>query len=258
MSLVNGMFVKPSAAAASESAPLPARPDAFSAAGAPPLVVHEREEIAAHPAHVRTRHGDHRARGDRGVGRARRPVAASTPLLTKRDGRPTRPSRAARDGWRTASPAKLLSRRHACCSLRPVSRSPERTGRRHRLHGRSWDRRGHRVGRRRLDHDLDLTAAICLGTLDGRPCFARRHRYRRPSTVRLPLMGLWGQVDETMWTVAGGAVQLVEWERTHRFCGRCATPTEPAAGERARRCPGVRAAGVSSPRSHDHRPRRTR
>ena len=50
-------------------------------------------------------------------------------------------------------------------------------------------------------------------------------------------MGLWGQVDDTTWTVAGRAVQLVEWERTHRFCGRCATPTEPAAGERARRCP---------------------
>lgn len=32
-------------------------------------------------------------------------------------------------------------------------------------------------------------------------------------------------------------MQLVEWERTHRFCGRCATPTEPAMGERARRCP---------------------
>ena len=50
-------------------------------------------------------------------------------------------------------------------------------------------------------------------------------------------MGLWGQVDDTTWTVAGRAVQLVEWERTHRFCGRCGTPTEPAPGERARRCP---------------------
>ena len=52
-----------------------------------------------------------------------------------------------------------------------------------------------------------------------------------------PLMGLYGRVDETVWTLAGRAVQLVEWERTHRFCGRCATPTEPARGERAKRCP---------------------
>jgi NAD+ diphosphatase len=40
-----------------------------------------------------------------------------------------------------------------------------------------------------------------------------------------------------MWRVAGRAVQLVEWRRTHRFCGRCATPTEDAPGERALRCP---------------------
>ena len=32
-------------------------------------------------------------------------------------------------------------------------------------------------------------------------------------------------------------MQLVEWEHTHRFCGRCATPTELSPGERARRCP---------------------
>src|SRR5438067_10445365 len=50
-------------------------------------------------------------------------------------------------------------------------------------------------------------------------------------------MGLYGQVEEIMFTVAGRAVQLVEWERTHRFCGRCGTPTEAATGERARRCP---------------------
>jgi NAD+ diphosphatase len=37
--------------------------------------------------------------------------------------------------------------------------------------------------------------------------------------------------------VAGRAVQIVEWDRTHRFCGACATPTEPVAGERARICP---------------------
>jgi NAD+ diphosphatase len=53
----------------------------------------------------------------------------------------------------------------------------------------------------------------------------------------LPLMGLWGRVDEPRWTLAGRAVQLVAWDRTHRYCGRCATPTEPVPGERARRCP---------------------
>jgi NAD+ diphosphatase len=85
-----------------------------------------------------------------------------------------------------------------------------------------------------LEHDL--AAAICLGLLDGRPCYALAADTDDLEGA-VPLMGLWGQVDDTTWTVAGRAVQLVEWERTHRFCGRCATPTEPAAGERARRCP---------------------
>lgn len=53
----------------------------------------------------------------------------------------------------------------------------------------------------------------------------------------IPLMGLHGRVDDVRFTLAGRAVQLVEWDRTHRFCGRCGTPTELAPGERARKCP---------------------
>ena len=46
-----------------------------------------------------------------------------------------------------------------------------------------------------------------------------------------------GRAGEDAWLAAGRAVQLVEWGRTHRFCGRCATLTEPSRGERAMRCP---------------------
>jgi NAD+ diphosphatase len=51
------------------------------------------------------------------------------------------------------------------------------------------------------------------------------------------------RATEPSWLAAGRAVQLVEWARTHRFCGRCATPTEPSHGERAMRCP---ACGLSA------------
>jgi NAD+ diphosphatase len=50
------------------------------------------------------------------------------------------------------------------------------------------------------------------------------------------LRSLWGHVPELQWTIAGRAVQIVEWGRTHRYCGRCGTATEPAPGERAMRC----------------------
>ncbi len=53
----------------------------------------------------------------------------------------------------------------------------------------------------------------------------------------VPLRSLHALVPGADWTLAGRAVQIVEWARTHRFCGRCGTPTERATGERAMRCP---------------------
>jgi NAD+ diphosphatase len=51
------------------------------------------------------------------------------------------------------------------------------------------------------------------------------------------LRALSARLPERRWALAGRAVQLVEWDRTHRFCGRCGTPTGPSPGERAKRCP---------------------
>lgn len=53
----------------------------------------------------------------------------------------------------------------------------------------------------------------------------------------LDLRAFYGRASETEWMVAGRAVQLVEWGRTHKYCGRCATPTVAAENERAVVCP---------------------
>jgi NAD+ diphosphatase len=76
---------------------------------------------------------------------------------------------------------------------------------------------------------------LYLGVLDGRHCWTVEVDDDDQSLVDLRM--LYGQVDEATWTVAGRAVQLVAWERTHRYCGACGTPTEPVPGERAKRCP---------------------
>jgi NAD+ diphosphatase len=52
-----------------------------------------------------------------------------------------------------------------------------------------------------------------------------------------PLRQLGAQLDTPSWMLAGRAVQLVEWARTSRFCGRCGAATELATHERAARCP---------------------
>lgn len=58
-----------------------------------------------------------------------------------------------------------------------------------------------------------------------------------PGMAFATLRELFGRIDDRAFALAGRALQLVDWERTHRFCGRCGTPTEPARGERAMACP---------------------
>jgi NAD+ diphosphatase len=78
-----------------------------------------------------------------------------------------------------------------------------------------------------------------LGILDGVACWGVDVPVEAdPSDgAAIDLHAYFGRASEEEWLVAGRAVQLVEWARTHRFCGRCATPTVPSAGERAMRCP---------------------
>jgi len=52
------------------------------------------------------------------------------------------------------------------------------------------------------------------------------------------LRALFGAMDDSLFALAGRALQVVDWDRTHQFCGRCATPTVHKAGERSRECPG--------------------
>ena len=51
------------------------------------------------------------------------------------------------------------------------------------------------------------------------------------------LFSYFGRSTEVEWAIAGRAVQIAEWARTHRFCGRCGTPTELSATDRSMKCP---------------------
>lgn len=54
------------------------------------------------------------------------------------------------------------------------------------------------------------------------------------------LRSLFSVLDDAQFAIAGRAVQLVDWDRNHRFCGRCGSPTEAKAEERARACPACK------------------
>lgn len=79
---------------------------------------------------------------------------------------------------------------------------------------------------------------LYLGRLGGSDCWAVDvDGDEEPDVLLTPLMALHANVSEAEWLVAGRAVQLVEWRKTHRFCGRCGSATELVPGERAMRCP---------------------
>ena len=89
----------------------------------------------------------------------------------------------------------------------------------------------------------DLTAPerkIYFGTLDGCPCYAAiadDHFAATEPFAWIDLRALFGAIREELIWVAGRANHLVDWEQSHRFCGRCGESTEDKADERAKHCP---------------------
>jgi NAD+ diphosphatase len=51
------------------------------------------------------------------------------------------------------------------------------------------------------------------------------------------LRSLYGVLSEPMLGIAARSIQVVDWDRTHQFCGRCGAAVVSVDGERAKRCP---------------------
>ena len=85
---------------------------------------------------------------------------------------------------------------------------------------------------------LRTTRRLYLGSRRGQPCHtAEVETTAPPPGMRFEsLRALWTRLDEALLGVASHALQLIEWDRTHQFCGRCGAPTQRRADERARYC----------------------
>ena len=66
------------------------------------------------------------------------------------------------------------------------------------------------------------------------------HGHDPSDGAALDLYSYHGRASETDWLIAGRAVQIVEWSRTHQFCGRCGVANQLASNERAMVCPQCR------------------
>lgn len=99
--------------------------------------------------------------------------------------------------------------------------------------------------------ELDLGAYPYkpVGFLEGRPCYVvDLDSDTKPpeGTIFRDLRGLFATIDEDLFRMAGRAIQILEFDRTHQFCGRCAARTVQGPDELSRKC--SRCATVYHPR----------
>ncbi|AUB59756.1 NADH pyrophosphatase [anaerobic digester metagenome] len=79
-----------------------------------------------------------------------------------------------------------------------------------------------------------------LGTFNGHPCYSGE----LPSEIQVPrgmafkdLRSLYDIIEEDLYLLAGRASQIVNWDRSHQFCGQCGAPTITKDDEMAKLCP---------------------
>lgn len=85
--------------------------------------------------------------------------------------------------------------------------------------------------------------SLYLGTLGEQHCFACElaEDSGAPDGMQWSgLRALFGAFDDALFAIAGRAFQIVDWDRSHRYCGRCGTPTLMKSSERARECPNCK------------------
>jgi len=79
-----------------------------------------------------------------------------------------------------------------------------------------------------------------LGEIEGKACFTieASSEIKFPENFELiPLRDMGELVDEELFLIAGRANQILNWDNTHRFCGKCGSKTENKKSEMAKVCP---------------------
>lgn len=79
-----------------------------------------------------------------------------------------------------------------------------------------------------------------LGMLEGQPCYSAELDKDTIAPDGMTFRGLrelHESLEDDLFAIGGRAFQIMEWDRTHQYCGHCATPTVQLVGDRAKRCP---------------------
>jgi NAD+ diphosphatase len=91
-------------------------------------------------------------------------------------------------------------------------------------------------------HGLEVVQEHYLGTYGGEHCYAAElaaaqvAQHVPEGHAMLGLRDLLGHIDDTLAGISGRAFQILDWNRNHKYCGRCGGETVPRNNERARTC----------------------
>lgn len=86
---------------------------------------------------------------------------------------------------------------------------------------------------------LNMTNIQYLGLFNGHNCFCGELSEAEVITDNMyfiTLRSLMGTIEEDFFWLAATAIQIVNWNKNYKYCGRCGSVTEIMKNERARQC----------------------
>ncbi|GAB6054797.1 NAD(+) diphosphatase [Methanobacterium movens] len=80
---------------------------------------------------------------------------------------------------------------------------------------------------------------IYMGQLRGSPCFVVEieSSFELSSLSFIDLKELYSILEYDIYLLAGRAIQIINWDKNHQFCGKCGSSTRTMEGEMAKICP---------------------
>jgi len=91
-----------------------------------------------------------------------------------------------------------------------------------------------------IKSDISLVRSQYLGEIRGLISYSGELDTDKSIPKNMELIGLrqlFGIIEEDIFWMAGKAVQIVDWDRTHQYCGQCGHTTETKSDENAKECP---------------------
>lgn len=88
--------------------------------------------------------------------------------------------------------------------------------------------------------NIEYESEFFLGEFEKKACFTVQaiHEVDLPEEFEfISLREIGTLMEEKIFLIAGRASQILNWDKNHRFCGRCGTETEDKEDEMAKVCP---------------------